>query len=201
VEIVVVDEGLERSEQRNIGIARAKGEYILFADSDWELHPRLIDECVAYMPCAVYIPEIIKTKGWFAKLRNWERQFYTGTVVDVVRFVKKENCPQFDIQQKGTEDSDWDRRIKGRRVIAHYPYYHRDNIGIISYFKKKVYYTQSIKRFIERNPNDKILDLRYRCFWIFIENGKWKKLFAKPHYTFCLFWLLLIRGIIYWIKR
>lgn len=199
VEIIVVDEGLERSEQRNIGIKRATGEYLLFADSDWELHPRLIDECISYAPCPVYIPEIIKTKGWFGRLRNWERQFYTATSVDVVRFVRKKDCPEFDVEQKGTEDSDWDRRIKGVRVWARYPYYHWDNIGIVDYFKKKSYYAKSLKRFAERNPGDPILNLKYRCWTVFTEDGKWKRLFHP--YLFGLILILFGRGLIYLCRK
>jgi len=198
-EVIVVDEGKERAEQRNIGIKRAKGKYLLFADSDWELHPRLIDECVAYMPCPVYIPEIIKTRGWFGRLRNWERQFYTNTAIDVVRFVRRKDCPLFDVEQKGTEDSDWDRRIKGIRVTALYPYYHWDNVGVWQYFKKKAYYARSLNRFTERNPNDKILNFKYRCWTVFTEKRKWRKLFHP--YIIGLLFILLIRGIIYLGRR
>lgn len=197
-ETIVIDEGLERSAQRNIGIDRATGDYLLFLDSDQQLDYFVLEDCVNKIKdCqAIYIPEGIATKGWFGRLRNWERQFYTGTCVDVVRFVKNP-CPYFDIEQKGTEDSDWDRRIKGKRMISKNCLYHYDNIGIIDYIKKKAYYAKSLKRFAERNPNDKILDLKYRCFWIFVENGKWKRLLRKPHYTLGLIFLLLLRGIIW----
>ena len=47
IQEIVVDEGLERSAQRNIGISRAKGKYILILDSDQRVHYELINECIS----------------------------------------------------------------------------------------------------------------------------------------------------------
>ena len=80
VEVLIINECKERSEQRNIGIDHARGEFILYLDSDQFVSAGLIDECVELMDNgadAVYIPEKIITKGLFARLRDFERQFYT----------------------------------------------------------------------------------------------------------------------------
>ena len=45
-EVIIVDEGLERSCQRNIGIERAKGEYLLILDSDQLIASDLLADCV-----------------------------------------------------------------------------------------------------------------------------------------------------------
>ena len=199
VEVIIVDEGKERSEQRNIGINRTKGEFLLFADSDWILTKWLIRECVDLMILcdSIYIPEEIITKGWFAKLRNWERQFYTGTAIDCVRFVRAKDCPRFNEELNGPEDADFDRRIKGKRAISRNVYHHKDGVGLLTYFKKKAYYSKSMKLYEQLHPGDRVLNPIYRCFWVFLENGKWKRFFRNPVMAIGVILIVFIRGIIY----
>jgi len=200
VELVIINEQQERSEQRNLGIERAKGKYLLFLDSDQYISSRLIAECVDYMRIgydSVYIPETIVTTGWFGRLRNWERQFYTGTAVDVVRFVRAELCPRFDVTLKGPEDSDWDRRIQGERTISRNVVYHDDNVTVRSFLAKKAYYSKSMGRFYEKWPDDKVLKFSYRCFWIFLESGKWRQFIARPLSAFMVMALIFARGLVY----
>ena len=198
IELIIVDENKERSIQRNIGIEKAKGEYLLFLDSDHIVSYGLIEECVGLINTvnAIYIPEIIATDGLFAMVRHWERSFYNGTPVDAVRFVKKD-CPLFDETMSGPEDYDFDRRIKGRKVICQNPLYHYDNVSMVKFFKKKAYYTKSMKRFAEKYPNDKILDWKWRCFGVFFEKGKWKGFLSNPFMALAVMVSIGIRGVIY----
>ena len=203
-EWVIVCEGLERSAQRNIGIMRATGEYLLFLDSDQSPSPDLIGECVKLMEVgfsAVYIPEVIKTKGLFAYIRNWERQFYNGTPIDCVRFVRAKNCPTFDPTLNGPEDSDWDRRVPGIRAISKNCLYHYDNIGIKKYFAKKAYYAKSMCKFAQKNKDDKVLNFWWRCFGVFLENGKWRRFLRRPDLALCVLGIIFMRGIIYLWKK
>ena len=200
LEIIVVDEGKERSEQRNIGIRRATGDCILYLDVDQKVSWYLIGECVCLIDSghdAVYIPEEIITKGFFAYLRNWERQFYTATPIDCVRFMKRENCPEFDEELKGPEDSCHDRRVKGKRAVSRSKIYHEDNVTVLSYFKKKAYYAKSMKRFAEKYPNDKVLSFWWRCFGVFVEKGKYKMVLKRPDLFILIMLLILVRGVIY----
>lgn len=200
IEILEINLGLERSAQRNIGRDRAKGEYLLFLDSDQPISPGLIQECVRFMKLgigAVYIPEIIKTKGLFAYIRNWERQFYNGTPVDVVRFVRAEFCPKFDTELNGPEDSAWDRKVTGIRTTSRNPLYHYDNIGMIKYFQKKVYYSKSMLRYAEKYPSDQCLNFWWRCFGVFFEKGKWRRVIRRPDLMLLVWGIIFIRGLIY----
>lgn len=203
VEVVCVDEGRERSYQRNVGMARATGDYFLFVDSDQQVSYNLIEDCVKKINgfVAVNIPERISTPGFFGRLRDWERQFYTNTVIDCPRFVKR-GCPKFDEQQHGTEDSDWARRLHKPFAVSDSFFYHEDGVNFMSYLRKKTYYAKSMRRFKERNPNDQIYNFWWRCFGVYLENGKWKRFFCKPHYAVCLMGLIALRGVIYlWASR
>lgn len=203
-EIIIVDEGLERSAQRNIGISKAKGEYLLILDSDHTIEKGLISECVDKMNGfdSLYIPEKVMGKSLFNKIRNWERGFYNGTAVDVVRFVKKSICPMFDETMHGPEDSDWDRRIVGCKGITLNSLIHNEaDIGLIKYLKKKAYYSKSMSKYTTKNPNDKVLSFWWRCFWVFLENGKWKRFLSNPLFALAVMGLIFLRGIVYIINK
>lgn len=202
VELLEVDLGLERSAQRNIGICSATGDYIFVLDSDQVPTKALIYECMNIMErnpgCnGIYIPEIIRGDDWFTKLRNYERQFYTGTCIDCVRFVRAKICPLFDESMSGPEDADFDLRIPPIKLTSRYPLYHDDHVSFREYLKKKSYYTKSMRKFLENNPDAKVLRWWYRIFGVFMENGKWMKLLRHPVMAFKLYLLIFIRGIIY----
>ena len=91
----VFDRGPERSAQRNFGIIdKSEGEYVIYLDADMVPSKNLIESCVEEL-CkkpslgALYIPEMIIGKSIFTTIRAFERQYYSGTPIDAVRFFKK----------------------------------------------------------------------------------------------------------------
>lgn len=204
--------GDERSEQRNYGVKVATGKYIFYVDADMILTPNLISNCV--QKCitgrkdALYVPEKIVGEGFWIKVRDFERNFYTGTVIDAVRFVRRDlfiEVGGFDESLIGPEDWDFDRRVRLHGVvgISDVGLYHNEGVFHIKrYLKKKKYYKTGIQLYIEKwgagDPQiAKQVGLRYRLFGVFIEAGKWRVLFRHPLLFFGLYFLRLRVALTY----
>ena len=199
-ELIIIDRGLERSVQRNIGIDEAKGEFLLWLDSDQSISPWLLTECVVMMRKgydALYVPEIILADGFFARVRAYERGFYTGTPIDCVRFLRLQGCPRFNVDLFGPEDASFDRNVKGVRGVTKNVLYHHDPVSVGEYFRKKAFYARSLKIYSVLHPGDKCLNPMFRCCTVFIEQGKWRKIFAHPVLFACVLGIIFIRGLIY----
>jgi len=120
--------GPERSAQRNFGIKKAKGEYVMYLDADMILSSTIIEEVIkkfqnssiqysiSNIPLvALYIPEIVLGNSFWSKVRRFERSFYDGTVIDCVRVVRKdifEKVGGFDLSMTGPEDWDFDKKVR-----------------------------------------------------------------------------------------
>jgi glycosyltransferase involved in cell wall biosynthesis len=124
---IVVDMGPERSRQRNHGLCElSRGFYALFIDADMVLAPQTIEQCVLTMKIssavALHIDEIVLGVGFLAKIRRFERSFYSGTVIDGARFFERSifcGIGGFDESlPPGPEDWDLDKRFKNLGSIA-----------------------------------------------------------------------------------
>src|SRR5205809_1405137 len=77
----VISAGPERSRQRNVGAGGAHGSVLVFIDSDMMLEPTVLAEverAVDDGAAGVIIPERTVGKGFFARVRQYERSFYAG---------------------------------------------------------------------------------------------------------------------------
>jgi glycosyltransferase involved in cell wall biosynthesis len=117
---LVFDKGPERSAQRNYGLIEiATGTYGMFIDADMILSPNLLKACVDQINSedlvALHIEEIVLGNGLLAKVRRFERSFYSGTCIDGVRFFRREDFKAingFDAGlPPGPEDWDLDLRF------------------------------------------------------------------------------------------
>ncbi len=206
----VFDQGPERSAQKNFGVRLSKGDYFLHLDADMKLSKSVISECVEKVSqereiIALYIPEKISGKGFWGKVRNFERSFYDGTVIDAVRFIRKDKFWEaggFDERLYAGEDWDLDKRLKklGKIDIIKSPLYHNEKeFGLKKYLAKKKYYLGNIEVYIKKwGKNDpdvkKQFGFYYRYFGVFFEDGKWKKLLRHPILTMGMYFLRFLIG-------
>ena len=207
--------GTERSAQRNYGFKVASGKYLLYLDADMRLSPKVIEECVEKCESAkidaLYIPERIIGESFWAKVRDFERSFYTGTVVDAVRFARKDislEVEGFDESLVGPEDWDFDKKVRkiGRTSITCSALYHNEGqFSMKRYFSKKSYYASGLKKYVKKwGFNDpeisKQLGLQYRLFGVFVEEGKWKRLVRHPILAVGMHVLRIIVAIEYFLS-
>ena len=208
--------GKERSSQRNYGAKVATGKYLIYLDADMILNPVVIEECVAKCESeafdALYVPERIVGDGFWIKVRDFERSFYTGTVIDAVRFIQTDVFKKvggFDESLIGPEDWDFDRRVRkiGRTGIIDTPLYHNEGrFNMEMYLKKKSYYSNGIMNYVKKwGLNDqetkKQVGVWYRLIGVFIEKDKWRKLVRTPLFIIAMYYLRLRVALTYLLSR
>jgi len=207
----IFDSGPERSAQRNFGAGKTEGKYILYLDADMILSEDVIKNCVSEIEsdselAGLYISEKIKGKGFWGKVRAFERGFYDGTVIDAVRFVRKSaflKVGGFDESLTGPEDWDFDKKIRkiGKVDIVKSPLYHDEGkLSLRKYLAKKKYYACDFEKYIAKWGKDdtdirKQFDFWYRFVGVFTENGKWKKLFRHPILALGMYFLRFLVGL------
>jgi glycosyltransferase involved in cell wall biosynthesis len=209
----VYNHGPERSAQKNFGIRESKGEYFLHLDADMILSENVVKECAEKVSSdkniiALYIPEIVAGENYFSKVRRFERNFYNGTVIDAVRFIRKDEFLEvggFDEKMYACEDWDLDKRLKkrGKFGIIQSPLYHNEaEFRLTKYLNKKAYYSKNLDVYIKKwGKNDpdvqKQFGLYYRFIGVFIEKGKWKKILRHPLIAAGMYFLRILVGIKY----
>lgn len=203
--------GPERSAQKNYGVRQSKGEYFIHLDADMALSRKVVEKCVSGVKkdkntIALYIPEIVAGEKFFSKVRRFERSFYDGTVIDAVRFIRKDkflDAGGFDEHLYAAEDWDLNKRLNkiGRLDIVESPLYHNEEeFKLSKYIKKKGYYSKNLDVYIEKwGKNDpdikKQFGFYYRFFGVFLENGKWKYLLRHPALTLGMYFLRAMVGL------
>ena len=213
----VFEKGPERSAQRNYGVEKAQGQYILYLDADMRLSSGLLEDCVNRCEedseiSGIYIPEIIVGEGFWIKVRKFERRFYDGTVIDAVRFVPKtafKKVDGFDLRFTGPEDWDFDKKIRGlgKTVLsASYLEHDEGKFDFKHYLDKKSYYSKGFDIYTEKWGKDdpdicKQLSLRYRFVGVFVEQGKYLRLLRHPILTLGMYFLRFLVGMLYLIRK
>jgi glycosyltransferase involved in cell wall biosynthesis len=192
----VFQHGPERSAQRNYGAQVSSGEYLLFPDSDMELTPEVVKECVEKVISdekvkAIVIPEESFGVGFWANCRRLERSFYIGVEwLEAARFFKKtvfEEMGGYDLRNTGTEDFDLPQRIKGSygpgsnsRITA-LVYHNEQEMGLIEAIKTNYYYGHNLDAYLSVRANRQYFRKQYniiRRYALFFSDPK--RLFRNP---------------------
>lgn len=203
--------GPERSTQRNFGVKKSRGKYVIYLDADMRLQPNLIEECVKQIKSkdadALYIPEVVLGDSFLSTVRRFERSFYDATVIDCVRFIKRDafiKVDGMDLGLCGPEDFDFDKKLKQvgyTFALLKNSHINHDesDINLKDYLNKKSYYIKSFNKYIEKwgsNDEDikKQLGFYYRFIGVFLEDKKYKKLIRHPILTMGMYYLRIRVG-------
>jgi glycosyltransferase involved in cell wall biosynthesis len=192
----VYDHGPERSAQRNFGVEKSKGIYVLIIDSDMVLKPKVVEESVDKisknkMLKGLIVPEQSYGEGFWVKCKELERSFYIGVSwMEAARFFDRKTFNEFggyDEENTGTEDYDLPQRIQQKygtksigsinELIMH----NEQRLSLLKTCKKKYYYAQKLQKYksVEANKANFRKQsnpiARYKLFF-----SKPKKLFRHP---------------------
>ena len=141
---------------------------MLFIDSDMELTPRVIKECVKLMKSnprigGIIIPERSIGNNYWAKVRDFERSFYTRTPIESPRFFRRDialKAGGFDEDMTFYEEATLPHKIEklGYNIKARinaYILHHEEDLTLRRLLKKRYYYAKTAHSYLKRYGNRK----------------------------------------------
>lgn len=189
--------------RRNYGVKKSKGEYVYYADADYELDPNVVKESVS--KClqgsdAVVIPLDTFGTGIWTQAKTLERRCYLeDDTVEAPRFIKKsvwEKVGGLDENIAGGGD-DWDLYRKlvdqnykvGRikTIVKH----NEGNLTLMKLFKKAFMYGQDVMKYFQKRPKNALISY-FPIRKGYIKN--WRLLFKNPKVTLTL---IIVRFVEY----
>lgn len=185
----VFNKGPERSAQRNFGVQKAEGDLLLILDSDMELTPKVIEDCVGTTKRTglrvLVIPEKTVGNGWLVRVRQFEREMYEGDLsIEVARFFDRKIFTEFggyDLNLTGPEDYDLPYRISKKYRIgrAHeYILHHEDGTTLASLLSKKYYYGSQGALYAQKHPE--LISIQGNLLFRKAYFRNWKKFIRSP---------------------
>lgn len=181
--------GPERSAQRNLGIERASGEWILWIDADMELPPTIVERAVAAAldedAEGVFIPEITVGDGYWTACRALERSCCIEEImVQSPRLVRRSYLRRtggFLESLSGTEDAELRARMMADGCrLAWIPDLIVHDEGAMSLgfiWSKRYYYGRGLKRYRAEHPGA-LADQAGSAVGAYRRH--WRRLAAKP---------------------
>ncbi len=188
----VYKKGPERSTQRNWGVMKSRGDWVLFVDSDMELSPTVVENCVKIVRKnsavkGLIIPEESMGEGFWAKCKNLERSFYVGVAyMEAARFFNKKlflEVGGYDETMVSGEDWYLSQKFEKVGKIKNVPdliYHNEGQLTLSGTIRKKFYYAKHFVKYMHIRDNKYIkhqtsIVSRYKLFF-----SRPRKLFANP---------------------
>ena len=156
--------GPERSAQRNLGIERSQGEWILWIDADMELPPTIVERAMAAAlgeeADAVFIPEVTVGDGYWTACRALERSCCVEEIlVQSPRLVGRDYLRRtggFLESLSGTEDAELrSRMIRDGCSLAWIPdeiVHDEGEMSLGFIWSKRYYYGRGLKKYRAEHP-------------------------------------------------
>lgn len=152
-------QGPERNVQRNFGARQARGEFVMFFDSDMELRPGLVGDCVRLAnegADAVIIPEEGGGSGYWAECQKLEKRCYFNDpfMEAANRFIRTAaywKVGGYSETMIAGEDFDLHDRLKaaGFKVArTEMALVHHEPAGFWSVVRKKFYYGSLMREYL-----------------------------------------------------
>jgi len=205
--------GHERNLQRPRGAELAKGEWLVFIDSDMELSPNLIENCLKKSRenkniKAFILPEVSEGVGFWSRCKIMERSCYLHyKPMEGVRMMERKAYDQvggWDKNLIAGEDYDlFEKFQKANFEIARsndWIIHNEGKIEIIPFLKKKYYYGKFLKNYL-KNAKKRDSGSMARNFFLFrtCYYKHWKKFFRHPFLYIGMFFMVGITQVCYFL--
>jgi len=156
--------GPERSAQRNAGVARSSGEFVLWIDADMVLPAKVVGEAVEATldgdADGAFVPEVTVGRGYWTRCRALERRCYLGeAMIESPRLVRRDYLQRtggFVEWLSGTEDAelrmrmlqDGCRLVRTTTAIVH----EEGRLTLTGVAAKRYYYGLGLSRYRRAHP-------------------------------------------------
>ncbi len=175
----IFDIGPERCTQRNYGVKKSRGRYVLVIDSDMILDQDLIQDCISKITGdpgikGIYIPMQSFGSGFWSRCKTLEQNFYYHLpYMDIIRFFERNSFNAINGYDVGLiSGDDWDitYRFKKRFQVGYtdkYIYHNEGNLTLANDLYKKFYYSKHIHKYLKKNYlHDQISPVKRFCLYL-----------------------------------
>ncbi|HEV2361703.1 MAG TPA: glycosyltransferase [Acidimicrobiales bacterium] len=186
---VAIQAGPERSAQRNLGVEKSSGEWVLWIDADMELPVTILERAMEALARedgdAVFIPEVTVGDGYWTRCRALERSCCTEEMlVQSPRLLRRRyllDTGGFLTTLSGTEDAELrTRMIDDGCTMVRIPdliIHDEGRLSLPFILRKRFYYGRGLVSYRRDHPGA-LGGQASAAVWAYARN--WRKLAAEP---------------------